>query len=184
VRSAYRKTTGLGAPIVSLDEIVELKPRLGKLVATSGGYDPIHPGHISCILESKGFGDTLAVIVNGDAFLRAKKGRAFQDLATRSLIVSALRAVDYVIPFEIETDMTVSKALEIMRPDVFTKGGDRTDRTTIAEWDVCERYGVDVITGVGLPKEWSSSRFLDDWLEHGLSAEADGSRGSPRGPAS
>ena len=76
-----------GGKIISLEEFAKLRPTLGKVVATSGGFDPLHPGHISCILESKQYGDTLAVIVNGDAFLRAKKGEPFQDLRTRCLIV-------------------------------------------------------------------------------------------------
>ena len=55
----------LGTPIVTLEEFAELRPSLGRVVATSGGFDPIHPGHISCIIESAGFGDVLVVIVNG-----------------------------------------------------------------------------------------------------------------------
>ena len=89
------------------------------MVMTSGGFDSIHPGHISCILESAQYGDVLVVVVNGDGFLRAKKGKAFQDLRTRCLIVSALREVDFVVPFEVEDDSTVNTALEVIRPDVY-----------------------------------------------------------------
>jgi len=152
-----------GAPIISFEEFAKLRPKLGKIVATSGGYDPIHPGHISCIIESKKYGDTLAVIVNGDAFLTAKKGRPFQELKTRCQIVSGIREVDYVIPFEIDNDPTVIKALELLKPDVFTKGGDRIDESTIPEWGICQKYGIEVISGVGEDKQWSSSQFLHDW---------------------
>src|SRR5680860_1760996 len=86
-----------GAKIVSFEEFEKLRPKLGKIVAASGGYDPIHPGHISNIIESKKYGDTLVVIVNGDAFLTAKKGRPFQNLETRSLIVSGISKVDYCL---------------------------------------------------------------------------------------
>jgi cytidyltransferase-like protein len=154
-----------GARIVSFEEFEKLRPKLGKIVATSGGFDPIHPGHISCIIESKKYGDTLVVIVNGDAFLTAKKGRPFQNLETRSLIVSGLREVDFVIPFEIEGDPTVTKALEELKPDVFTKGGDRVDQTSIPEWGVCEKHGIKIISGVGADKKWSSSWFLNKWNE-------------------
>lgn len=154
-----------GAEVVSLDEFKKLRPKLGKIVATSGGFDPIHPGHISCIIESKQYGDTLVVVVNGDGFLRAKKGRPFQDLETRSLIVSGIREVDYVIPFEIENDQTVSKALEEIRPDVFAKGGDRVDKETLPEWDTCKRHGIEIVFGVGHDKKWSSSWFLNKWNE-------------------
>jgi cytidyltransferase-like protein len=154
---------GLGAPILELDEFARLRPSLGKLVATSGGFDPIHPGHISCIIESANFGDELVVIVNGDSFLTEKKGKPFQDCRTRCLIVSGVRCVDYVVPFDLPGDPTVSKALEVIRPDVFTKGGDRVDGTSIPEWEVCDAIGTEVITGVGLSKEWSSSWFLENW---------------------
>jgi cytidyltransferase-like protein len=152
-----------GAKIVSLDEFAKLRPKLGKIVATSGGYDPIHPGHISLIIESKKYGDTLVVIVNGDNFLTTKKGRPFQNLETRSLIVSGIAGVDYVVPFEIKDDMSVNKALEIIRPHVYTKGGDTVDPSTIREWDVCQKNGTEVIFGVGDDKQWSSSWFLKDW---------------------
>ena len=136
---------------------------MGKIVVTSGGFDPIHPGHISCIIESKKYGDTLAVIVNGDDFLAAKKGRPFQNLETRSLVVSGIIGVDYVVPFEIKNDQTVKKALEALQPHVFTKGGDRIDKTTIPEWKVCKKYSIEIITGVGDDKRWSSSWFLQAW---------------------
>jgi cytidyltransferase-like protein len=152
-----------GAKIVTLEEFARLRPKLGKVVATSGGFDPIHPGHISSIIQSKKYGDTLVVIVNGDSFLHVKKGRPFQNLETRSLIVSGIAGVDYVIPFEIEGDQTVNKALEVIKPRIFTKGGDRTDPTSVAEWETCQKYGIKIQFGVGEDKEWSSSWFLEDW---------------------
>lgn len=154
-----------GAPIVSFEEFERLRPKLGKIVATSGGFDPIHPGHISCIIESKKYGDTLVVIVNGDAFLTAKKGRPFQNLETRSLIVSGIRGVDYVVPFEIKNDQTVSKALAALKPNVFTKGGDRVAPEDLPEWQTCQKNNIEVIFGVGEDKQWSSSWFLKDWDE-------------------
>lgn len=159
--------TEWGAPIISFEEFAKLRPKLGKVVATSGGFDPIHPGHISCIIESKKYGDTVVVIVNGDSFLKEKKGRPFQDIETRCLIVSGISGVDYVIPFEIKNDQTVIKALEKLKPDVFTKGGDRVDEKSIPEWETCEKNNIEVISGVGHKKEWSSSWFLEDWLKNG-----------------
>lgn len=158
--------TNWGAEIISIDDFVKLRPKLGKIVATSGGFDPIHPGHISCIIRSKEYGDTLVVIVNGDAFLTAKKGKPFQNLETRSLIVSGIAGVDYVIPFEIEGDQTVSKALEAIKPHIFTKGGDRVDKETLPEWSVCKANNIEIVFGVGEDKKWSSSWFLSDWHEH------------------
>lgn len=153
------------APIVDFDHIDARRGELGRIVCTSGGFDPLHPGHASCILDSKPYGDTLVVVVNGDSFLATKKGRPFMDVKSRCMLVSCLRNVDYVVPFEIENDQTVCEALRRLRPHVFTKGGDRTDYTTIPEWDVCQELGIELVPQVGLSKEWSSSDFLKEWGE-------------------
>lgn len=163
------------ANIVTFDEfseLRELRENLGKIVCTSGGFDPIHPGHTTCLVESKQHGDTLVVVVNGDAFLTQKKGRPFMDLRTRCLLVSCIRGVDYVIPFEIEDDPTVCEALKRIRPHVFTKGGDRTDYSNIPEWDVCRELSIELVLQVGLQKEWGSSDFLSDWGEFWMSKES------------
>lgn len=152
----------LGAPVVTFEEFSDSRPA-GRVVLTSGGYDPVHPGHISSIQDSRRYGDVVVVVVNGDSFLKAKKGRAFQDLETRCLVVSAIRGVDYVVPFEIEGDPTVREALRRLRPQVFAKGGDRLDAKSIPEWEVCEELGIEVVTGVGEDKRWSSSWFLNAW---------------------
>jgi D-beta-D-heptose 7-phosphate kinase/D-beta-D-heptose 1-phosphate adenosyltransferase len=151
------------AKIISFDEFDQIRDQLGRIVCTSGGYDPLHPGHATCIVDSKQYGDTLVVVVNGDSFLKNKKGKPFMDLNTRCMIVACLRGVDYVIPFEIENDPTVSEALRRIRPHVFTKGGDRTDYTNIPEWSVCQELGIELVSRVGMPKYWASSDFLKEW---------------------
>ncbi|MBU0540748.1 adenylyltransferase/cytidyltransferase family protein [Patescibacteria group bacterium] len=161
----------LPAPIVDFDFFNQHRAELGKIVCTSGGYDPVHPGHLSVIVESKRIGDTVVVIVNGDAFLRAKKGRPFQDLITRCRIMSYARGADLIVPFEIENDMTVREALRRIRPHIFTKGGDRFSPETIPEWDVCKEISCEIITGVGEPKLWSSSDFLAKWKGEGREVE-------------
>jgi len=159
------------AKIVTFDEFngIRGKDSLGKIVCTSGGYDPIHPGHTSCIVDSKQYGDTLVVIVNGDNFLITKKGKPFMDLETRCLLVASIRNVDYVIPFEIEDDQTVCEALRRLKPDVFTKGGDRTDYTNIPEWKVCQELSIEIVPQVGSKKIWSSSNMLDAWANFSYS---------------
>ena len=156
------------AEVVTFEEFDKVRDTLGKIVCTSGGFDPLHPGHATCIVESAKYGDTLVVVVNGDGFLREKKGKPFQDLQTRAQIVACLRGVDYVIPFEIENDQTVCEALRRIRPHFFTKGGDRTDYTNIPEWPVCQELGITLIPRVGLDKAWSSSDFLKEWGEFWL----------------
>ena len=85
------------------------------------------------------------------------------DLKARCQVVSCVRGVDYVIPFEIENDDTVCEALRVIRPNVFTKGGDRTDMSNIPEWEVCRKLGIELISGVGTDKAWSSSDYLESW---------------------
>ena len=141
----------LGAKIVLLKAFAKLRPKLkGTVVMTGGGFDPIHPGHVSLILESKKFGDILVVVVNGDWFLKNKKGKAFQDLRTRSLIVSGLRGVDYVVPFEIKNDISVTKALEAIQPHIYTKGGDRSSQKRIPASEVvmCKKYKIKSVVGL------------------------------------
>lgn len=162
------------APIFDLESFAAARAGYdGSIVATSGGFDPIHPGHISCLLASKDHvmahtgtrPEALVVIVNGDGFLRNKKGEAFQDLATRCRIVASLRGVDAVVGYETDTDMSVEGALRVIRPRYFTKGGDRTDATNIAEWPLGQELGFEIVTGCGVDKEWSSSDMLARWGE-------------------
>ena len=167
------------APILSLEDFARLRDDpgldLGVVVATSGGFDPIHPGHVTCIVESKALGDTLVVIVNGDDFLIDKKGKAFQDIETRAAIVSAIRGVDYVVKFEIKDDPTVAVALRAVRPKIFTKGGDRIAGQTLpaGEESACRDLDIRIVDGVGRNKAWSSSDFLKDWGEFWTSKAAD-----------
>ena len=160
------------APVLTLAEFARLRDEkdLGTIVCTSGGFDPIHPGHISCLVESKQYGDTLVVVVNGDGFLRSKKGKPFQDLETRCAVVSAVRGVDYVLKFENddENDSTVTQALRAVRPRYFTKGGDRVKGKSLppSEEAACEEFQIEIIDGVGRDKVWSSSDFLKEWGEY------------------
>lgn len=133
----------------------------------SGGFDCLHPGHISYLEESAKRCDNLIIVVNGDEFLRRKKGKPFIPLKDRCFIINALRVAHYVIPFNPSnpSDSTVNDAIEILRPNFFFKGGDRVDKKTIPEWDICEKIGTIVVTGVGDPKLWSSSDYLKDWTE-------------------
>ncbi len=159
------------ARIVSFEEFEALRNEpgnnLGTIVATSGGFDPVHPGHASCFYEAKKLGDTLVVIVNGDTFLKNKKGKPFMDIKTRCHLVSFMKGVDYVIPFEIENDQTVAVALRTLKPHIFAKGGDRVDDASIPapEPIVCKELDIKIIYGVGLEKLWSSSNFLGEWEE-------------------
>jgi cytidyltransferase-like protein len=160
------------AEIVDFAAIDRMRPTLGKIIAASGGFDPLHPGHASYLLEAKNLGGTLVAIVNGDSFLRDKKGKPFQDLQTRCQIVSFVRGVDYVVPFEIEHDATVCEALRRLKPHVFVKGGDRSAPELVPEWPVCQEIGIELVFDIGAAKKWSSRNYLKDWGDFWASGKA------------
>ena len=91
------------------------------IVAVSGGFDPVHVGHIRMIKEAKSLGVVLVVILNNDNWLKKKKGSAFMSQDERKEIIEALRAVDEVVLTkhpENPTDMSVCQALEEIHPDM------------------------------------------------------------------
>lgn len=133
------------------------------IVLFSGGFDPIHPGHIDYIQhKSPGIPERCkkVVVVNGDSFLKDKKGKPFMDVDTRSKIVSSIRGVDYVVIFENPGDSTVCGALETIKPLYFAKGGDRNCEEEIPEWKTCKNNGIEILLGCGPEKRQSSSGFL------------------------
>lgn len=150
--------------IEELEELRDHSPFQGtKIVATSGGFAPIHIGHIRCIQESASIAahqyGVLIVIVNGDGFLTHKKGKVFMPLEERMEIVDALRGVDYTVGWD-DGSQTVVGALELIRPTVFAKGGDRSSSKVVPEFDICEKIGCRVVFGVGGKDKIQSSSNL------------------------
>ena len=131
---------------------------------TSGGFDPLHVGHLRCILETVEMaeedGGYVAVIVNGDGFLRRKKGKPFMNEDERAEIIAGIRGVDAAIIWDDESQ-TVIGAIEALRPNFFTKGGDRAKPEDIPEWEICEEVGCKVVFNVGGGKVQSSSWLLE-----------------------
>jgi cytidyltransferase-like protein len=132
---------------------------------TSGGFDPLHVGHLRCILATvemaENDGGYVAIIVNGDGFLRRKKGKPFMTAVERAEIIAGIRGVDAAIIWD-DGGQTVIGAIEILKPDYFTKGGDRAAPKDIPEWDICEEVGCKVIFNVGGVKIQSSSWLLEE----------------------
>ena len=84
-------------------------------------------------------------------------------LEDRMEIIHSIKGVDCVIPwFYTNDDFTVVKAIDLIRPRFFTKGGDRTDKTNIPEWEICQQRKCEVITGVGGKKIRSSSDLVEN----------------------
>lgn len=130
-----------------------------RIVAVSGGFDPLHVGHVRMIQEAAKLGTRLVVIVNGDEFLLRKKGYAFMPLEERMELVRALRGVDEVVAAS-DRDQTVCETLRMVRPHVFANGGDRRNMDEIPESVVCRELGIEMVFNVGGGKVQSSSELV------------------------
>lgn len=133
-----------------------------KTVAVSGGFDPIHVGHVRMFKKAKAYGDKLIVLVNNDNWLMKKKGFVFMPQDERVEIIRSLKYVDGVMLTQHEKnpkDMSVCKELEYLRPDIFANGGDRKEGN-IPEYNLCEKLGIKMIFGVGGDKVQSSSELV------------------------
>ena len=138
-----------------------------KIVVVTGGFDPLHSGHIAYFESAKQLGDRLIVGLNSDDWLERKKGRAFMPFIERQAIISGMTAVDSVIDFD-DDDDTAKDAIEQVRliypgaEIVFANGGDRT-HINIPEMNVSDDR-VSFAFGVGgFNKQNSSSWILQEW---------------------
>ena len=123
----------------------------------SGGFDPLHIGHIRLIESASRFG-RVTVALNSDAWLMRKKGYCFMPWIERKEILDSLRAVCIVLPVK-DDDGTICELLERIRPDYFANGGDRTTANA-AEHAVCAKYGIREVFGIGGSKVQSSSTLV------------------------
>lgn len=123
-------------------------------VAVSGGFDPLHVGHVRYIEAAAEFG-RVVVILNTDRFLMEKKGFVFMPWEERAEILRSLRCVAAVMKC-IDKDQTVCETLDLLAPDIFAKGGDRHEDNT-PEVAVCQRNGIRMVWGCGGDKVQSSS---------------------------
>jgi cytidyltransferase-like protein len=143
------------------DEWVERKC---PIYMTSGGFDPLHIGHLRCILDTTSMADKdggyVVVIVNGDGFLDRKKGFAFMPEKERAEIIAGIRGVDAAVIWD-DGGQTVTGAIAKLKPTYFTKGGDRAAPEDIPEWEICQEVGCKVLFNVGGGKVQSSSALVN-----------------------
>lgn len=137
----------------------------GKIVvAVSGGFDPLHFGHVRLFKEAKKLGDELVVILNNDNWLKQKKGFVFIPQNERKEIIESLKWVDRVIITEHEPcpkDMSVCRELKKLRPDIFANGGDRAKNTLPGpEVAVCKEINCRMVFNVGQGGKVQSSSWL------------------------
>jgi cytidyltransferase-like protein len=137
------------------------------IVLVTGGFDPLHSGHIEYFKAAKALGNILVVGVNSDAWLERKKGRAFMPSTERVAIIENLKMVDHCLLFN-DNDGSAKEAIHNVRklyPNdriIFANGGDRT-ATNIPEFDIVDdnlifKFGVG-----GENKLNSSSWILEEW---------------------
>lgn len=138
-----------------------------KIVLVTGGFDPVHSGHIAYFKAARALGDMLIVGLNSDAWLERKKGRAFMPWAERASIIDNLKMVDYVYEFE-DHDGSSIDAIQRVRavyPDekiIFANGGDRT-KDNIPEMQY-QDPNLEFIFGVGGENKLNSSSWiLEEW---------------------
>jgi cytidyltransferase-like protein len=137
------------------------------IVLITGGFDPLHSGHIAYFKAAKALGDILVVGVNSDAWLTRKKGAPFMPYKERAEIVRNIVGVDFVIDFN-DTDGSAKHAIRMVRASypqdsiIFANGGDRTN-DNIPEMDIADD-NLQFVFGVGgFDKANSSSWILQEW---------------------
>ena len=133
-----------------------------KKVVVSGGFDPVHIGHLRMFQEAKKLGNYLTVILNSDTFLEKKKGYVFMSYEERKEIILGFECVDNVEK-SIDTDNTVIKTIEKLagknKIDIFANGGDRKNIEDIPEYEICKKLDIELVFDIGGKKVQSSSEL-------------------------
>ncbi|MDR1551345.1 MAG: hypothetical protein LBS14_01555 [Holosporaceae bacterium] len=148
---------------------------VSKYYIISGGFDPIHEGHVENIKESWARSDGVIVLLNSDEWLRRKRGCNFMNFYTRSTVIGCMKGVIDVISFD-DSDGSACDGLRCVRSKyprdtlVFAKGGDRT-ADNIPEISVCKELGIETRYDIGFAisgkrKPNSSSWILDKYVSN------------------
>ena len=142
---------------------------MNKVVLVTGGFDPIHSGHIAYFEEARKLGDILIVGINSDAWLTRKKGRPFMNWQERHRVIKNLKMVDAVYEFNDITNNSVDCINKVLRdyPQstiIFANGGDRTNTNVPEQDEFKDNKKVEFVFGVGGEhKQNSSSWILQEW---------------------
>ena len=139
------------------------KKSIKKVVMVSGGFDPIHIGHVRLMQEAKKLGDKLVVVLNNNNWFDVKGKPVFMSELDRKEIIEALACVDEVVITSHRKgtkDISVCSELRKIHPHIFANGGDRF-ADDIPEFAVCKELGIDMVFNVGKGgKVRSSSELL------------------------
>lgn len=140
-----------------------LSSRKKKTVVVSGGFDPVHVGHVRMIQEAKKLGDRVVVILNNDNWLRKKKVHIFMHQSERMEILKSIKEVDEVVLTghpKNPKDMSVVSEIIKIKPDIFANGGDRKSEKDIPEVFACNKVGAKMVFNVGRGGKVQSSSWL------------------------
>jgi len=159
------------------------------VVAVSGGFDPLHIGHIRLFEAAKKLGDELVIFLNNDAWLTVKKSQPFMPENERKEILEALRCVDRVILTRHKVDDPERLNHYVMwygqhdlllriKPDIFAQGGDRDqasaagpDSPVYYELMTCKQIGCEIVFNVGHGGKVQSSSWLTDKVVEAATAK-------------
>jgi|ERR1035437_1628062 D-beta-D-heptose 7-phosphate kinase/D-beta-D-heptose 1-phosphate adenosyltransferase len=130
-----------------------------KIVMVSGGFDPVHIGHVRLFNDAKKLGNELVVVINNDHWLRSKKGYAFMPDFDRKEIIEAIKSVDRVFLSSHKKntkDFSISKDIAFLRPHIFANGGDRDEKNAsnpesslYKDIEMCKKLGIEMVFNVG-----------------------------------
>lgn len=132
------------------------------VVAVSGGFDPLHIGHMRMFKEARNLGDKLVVILNNDHWLMKKKRYVFMPQKERKEVIESIKYVDKVVLTghpQNPHDMSVCAELKRLKPDIFANGGDRK-LDNILEVAVCQAVNCQLVFNVGRGGKIQSSSWL------------------------
>jgi cytidyltransferase-like protein len=142
-----------------------------KVVIVSGFFNPLHGGHLDMIERAAGMGDKLIVIVNNDIQQVMKKDKIILSEQNRARLMRALKYVDEVV-IALDDDPTVITTLEQIAKNhrgdelIFANGGDRDSEKVVPETEVCEKYGIKMVFGIGGTEKADSSTRINQALGH------------------
>jgi len=134
------------------------------VIVLSGGFDPMHIGHLRMIQESAKMAEIVIVGVNSDEWLMRKKGYVFMPWEERCEIIQAMEGVTSVIPVD-DSDETVCAALRKVKPAYFANGGDRKSDNT-PEVQVCKELDIEMLWNIGGGKIQSSSDLVNNQKQY------------------